>query len=199
MLRELMRYGIDADFVVGSSVGALNAAYFASAPNAAGVDKLGQIWSNLRRRDVFPVTLRSLLRFAGGEGHLIDPSNLRLLIKRHIPFSKSGGLLHSRTRHRHESGRRCNMSLIGFRDRQDIGQRRHSRLRSRRFASTINISLMARSEATRLSSRRPSWAPPTSSFSRRDMHATFRSPRQGQSRELYMRLHYSSRIKLCVT
>ena len=86
MLRELMRHGLDADFVVGSSVGALNAAYFASAPDAAGVDKLGQIWCGLRRRDVFPVTLRSLLRFAGGEGHLIDPSNLRLLIKNHIPF-----------------------------------------------------------------------------------------------------------------
>ena len=81
-----MRRGVDADFVVGSSVGALNAAYFASAPNAAGVDKLGQIWCSLRRRDVFPVTLRSLLRFASDEGHLIDPSNLRLLIKRHIPF-----------------------------------------------------------------------------------------------------------------
>jgi NTE family protein len=52
MLRELMRHGLDADFVVGSSAGALNAAYFASAPDAAGVDKLGQIWSGLRRRDV---------------------------------------------------------------------------------------------------------------------------------------------------
>ena len=86
MLRELIRHGLDADFVVGSSVGALNAAYFASAPNAAGVDRLGRIWCGLRRHDVFPVTLRSFLRFAGGEGHLIDPSNLRLLIKRHIPF-----------------------------------------------------------------------------------------------------------------
>ena len=76
MLRELMRHGLDADFVVGSSVGALNAAYFAGAPSAAGVYRLGQIWCGLRRRDVFPVTLRSLLRFAGGEGHLIDPSNL---------------------------------------------------------------------------------------------------------------------------
>jgi NTE family protein len=82
MLRELMRHGLDADFVVGSSAGALNAAYFASAPDAAGVDKLGQIWCGLRRRDVFPVTLRSLQRFAGGEGHLIDPSNLGLLIMR---------------------------------------------------------------------------------------------------------------------
>jgi len=86
MLRELMRYGLDADFVVGSSVGALNAAYFAAAPNAAGVEKLGCVWCSLRRHDVFPVTLRSLLRFVGGQDHLIDPSNLRLLIKRHVPF-----------------------------------------------------------------------------------------------------------------
>ena len=86
MLRELMRYGLDADFVVGSSVGALNAAYFAAAPNAAGVEKLACVWRSLRRHDVFPVTLRSLLRFVGGQDHLIDPSNLRLLIKRHVPF-----------------------------------------------------------------------------------------------------------------
>jgi len=86
MLRELMRHGLDADFVVGSSVGALNAAYFAAAPNAAGVEKLACVWCNLRRHDVFPVTLRSLLRFVGGEDHLIDPSNLRSLIKRHVPF-----------------------------------------------------------------------------------------------------------------
>jgi NTE family protein len=86
MLRELMRYGLDADFVVGSSVGALNAAYFAAAPNAAGVEKLACVWCSLRRHDVFPVTLRSLLRIVGGHDHLIDPSNLRLLIKRHVPF-----------------------------------------------------------------------------------------------------------------
>jgi NTE family protein len=87
MLRELMRYGLDADFVVGSSVGALNAAYFAAAPNAAGVEKLACVWCSLRRHDVFPVTLRSLLRFVGRQDHLIDPSNLRMLIKRHVPFS----------------------------------------------------------------------------------------------------------------
>src|SRR5271168_2636601 len=86
MLRELMHHGIDPDFVVGSSVGALNAAYFAGAPNAAGVDRLERIWCGLRRHDIFPVTLRSLLRFVGGQDHLIDPSNLRMLIKRHIPF-----------------------------------------------------------------------------------------------------------------
>ena len=87
MLRELTRAGIKADFVVGSSVGAMNAAYFASAPNAAGIDNLERIWRGLRRRDVFPVTLRSMLGVMVGADNLIDPSNLRRLIERHIPFA----------------------------------------------------------------------------------------------------------------
>lgn len=86
MLRELLNAGVSADFVVGSSVGAMNAAYFAGAPNTAGVDKLEKIWRGLRRQDVFPMTLRSALGFMGGAGNLIDPSNLRRLIEHHIPF-----------------------------------------------------------------------------------------------------------------
>jgi NTE family protein len=86
MLRALMHAGVSADFVVGSSVGAMNAAYFAGAPNAAGVDKLEKIWRGLRRHDVFPLRLRSVLGFMGGADNLIDPSNLRRLIAHHIPF-----------------------------------------------------------------------------------------------------------------
>ena len=87
MLRELMRAGIVADFVVGSSVGAMNAAYFAGASDAAGIDTLEKIWRGLRRQDVFPVTIRSALGFVGGAGNLIDPCNLRRLIEQNIPFS----------------------------------------------------------------------------------------------------------------
>ena len=61
MLRELIHAEVSADLVVGSSVGAMNAAYFAGAPNAAGVDKLEKVWRGLRRHDVFPVTFRSVL------------------------------------------------------------------------------------------------------------------------------------------
>jgi NTE family protein len=86
MLRELTRRGVSADFVVGSSVGAMNASYFASAPNPAGVEKLGEIWRALRRHDVFPVTLRSAFGLLGRPDSLIDPSNLRRLLKRHLLF-----------------------------------------------------------------------------------------------------------------
>ena len=89
VFRELTRAGVSADFVVGYSVGAMNAAYFAGAPNAAGVDKLEKIWRGLRRHDVFPLSLRSVLEFMGGADNLIDPSNLRRLIAHHIPFKIS--------------------------------------------------------------------------------------------------------------
>ena len=86
MLRELIHAGVSADLVVGSSVGAMNAAYFAGAPSAAGVDKLEKVWRGLRRHDVFPVTFRSVLGFMGGADNLINSSNLRRLIEHNIPF-----------------------------------------------------------------------------------------------------------------
>src|SRR5271169_3324158 len=87
MLRELVHAGVSADLVVGSSVGAINAAYFAGAPNAAGVDKLEKVWRGLRRHDVFPVTFRSVLGFIRGADNLIDSSNLRRLMEHNIPFA----------------------------------------------------------------------------------------------------------------
>jgi NTE family protein len=87
MLRELMHAEVSADLVLGSSVGAMNAAYFAGAAHAAGVNKLEEVWRGLRRHDVFPVTFRSVLGFVGGADNLIDSSNLRKLIERNIPFA----------------------------------------------------------------------------------------------------------------
>jgi NTE family protein len=87
MLRELTRAGVGADLVAGSSVGAINAAYFAGDPTSAGVEKLEAVWRRLHRNDVFPVTLRSMWRLLGGHDNLIDPANLRRLIGRHLPYA----------------------------------------------------------------------------------------------------------------
>ena len=53
MLRVLLSAGVQPDFVVGASVGAMNAAYFAGAPNADGVERLAEVWFGLRRREIF--------------------------------------------------------------------------------------------------------------------------------------------------
>jgi NTE family protein len=54
MLHALYEHQIEPDFLVGTSAGALNAAFIASRPQtAATARKLARIWGELRREDVF--------------------------------------------------------------------------------------------------------------------------------------------------
>jgi NTE family protein len=86
MLHELVAHGLRPDLVVGSSVGALNGAYFAADPSAAGVARLETIWCGLKRQDVFPVTLRRLISMFFASSSLVDSRALRELIGRHLPY-----------------------------------------------------------------------------------------------------------------
>ena len=52
MMRALLEHGIGADLVVGSSVGAINAAYFAGNPTLEGLSGLEAIWRRLKRSDI---------------------------------------------------------------------------------------------------------------------------------------------------
>jgi len=88
MLRVLVSSGVLPDFVVGTSVGAINASYFAGAPNGAGVVALEQIWSGLRRSDIFPFTMASAIGLIGHRGNVVDPSGLRRLIEAHLPYAR---------------------------------------------------------------------------------------------------------------
>jgi NTE family protein len=88
MLRVLLSSGVQPDFVVGASVGAMNASYFAGAPNAAGVARLEQIWSGLRRSDIFPFTLANAFGLLRHPGNLVDPSRLRSLVEMNLPCAQ---------------------------------------------------------------------------------------------------------------
>ena len=74
MLRVLLASGVQPDLVVGASVGAINASYFAGTPNAEGVAKLERIWSGLRRSDIFPFSLASAIGLIRHPGDLVDPA-----------------------------------------------------------------------------------------------------------------------------
>jgi len=87
MLRVLLSVGARPDFVIGTSVGALNASYFAGAPNAEGVARLEAIWSGLRRCDIFPFTLQSALGLLTHPGYIADPSRLRRLIESNLSYA----------------------------------------------------------------------------------------------------------------
>lgn len=83
MLRALLEAGVRPDLVVGSSVGSLNGAYLAGHASLQGVEQLAELWESLRRRDVFPLELHTILGGAlGRRENLVDPLGLRTLILR---------------------------------------------------------------------------------------------------------------------
>lgn len=86
MMHSLAAHGISADMVVGSSVGALNGAYYAGDPTLDGVLQLEKIWRGLTRQDVFPITWRTLLGFIRRRDFLIPHDGIQKLIDDHLPF-----------------------------------------------------------------------------------------------------------------
>lgn len=85
MLQALAAHGIEPDLLVGTSAGAMNAAWVAvhgtSSDSLAGLE---QVWTRLRRSDVFPLEVGTALR--GLLGHLpavTSPARLRRLVTTH--------------------------------------------------------------------------------------------------------------------
>ena len=86
MMHSLAAHGISADMVVGSSVGALNGAYYAGDPTMKGVLQLETIWRGLTRHDVFPMNWRTLLGFVWRRDFLIPHDGIAKLIDDHLPY-----------------------------------------------------------------------------------------------------------------
>jgi NTE family protein len=86
MMLSLARNGIGADMVVGSSVGALNGAFYAGDPTPGGVERLAEIWRGLQRNDVFPLSWKTLLGFIWRRDFLIPHDGIRKLVDDHIPY-----------------------------------------------------------------------------------------------------------------
>ena len=85
MMRVLLAAGVCPDFVVGASVGAINAAYFACAPTLDGVAALERIWLGLRRADIFPFSAASLFGLIKHPGNVVDPGGLRRVVEANLP------------------------------------------------------------------------------------------------------------------
>jgi NTE family protein len=88
MMHSLAAHGISADMVVGSSVGAINGAFYAGNPTLKGVQQLETIWRGLQRHDVFPISWRTLLGFLWRRDFLIPHDGIRKLVDNHIPYRK---------------------------------------------------------------------------------------------------------------
>jgi NTE family protein len=86
-LRALAERGIRPDVVVGCSVGALNAAFFALDPSVDQARQLVRVWHMLGRRDVFGAgRARTLARIIRRHDHIYDPGPLQSLIRCLVPL-----------------------------------------------------------------------------------------------------------------
>ena len=87
MLAALVEHGVDADFVVGASAGAINGAYFAGRPDTDGVAELAEIWRGLSRRDIFPISLvRGMLGLLSVGNHVAGSGRLRRLLAENLAY-----------------------------------------------------------------------------------------------------------------
>lgn len=89
MALALIERGIVPDLLVGTSVGALNAAFLARGPSLEAAQQLAEVWSRLHRRDVFPLPgPRAIRALAGRDDHLLDVAPLRRLLRSHLFYSR---------------------------------------------------------------------------------------------------------------
>jgi NTE family protein len=88
MLHALYELGITADLLVGTSGGALNAAFVASRTQSVSTaQELARMWSGVRRDDLFPVSMRALMGgLCGKRDHFVPDHGLRRLVRDHLQF-----------------------------------------------------------------------------------------------------------------
>jgi len=87
-LEVLLEAGIEPDMVIGTSVGALNAAFFAAEPTLAGVAKLRDIWLQMNEKDIYPGnSATALWNMMRGRSSLYENINMYTLLQQHLPVT----------------------------------------------------------------------------------------------------------------
>lgn len=90
MLQALAQRNITPDVLVGTSAGALNAAFIAGrGTGPAALRDLADLWVGLRRRDVFPLrSIRELITGSGARGALCSDRSLSRLITANLTYTE---------------------------------------------------------------------------------------------------------------
>lgn len=83
----LLEGGIVPDLIIGTSIGAVNAAIIASDPTPRGVERLRHLWLRTTRRDVLALRPSTLVSGLLGRGnHLFANDLLHVWMRNMIPF-----------------------------------------------------------------------------------------------------------------
>lgn len=90
MLEALYELGIHPDMLVGTSVGAINAAFIASRPLTVRTTRqLQEVWRGLSRGQIFPTNpLTAGLGLLGVRDHSVPVGSLRRLLSTHIEIER---------------------------------------------------------------------------------------------------------------
>src|SRR6185437_7517516 len=90
LLQALYEEGIRPDLLVGTSAGAINAAFVASRPQTVETSRdLQRIWRRLKRCQVCPANpLTAGLGVLGLKDHSVSPGPLRRLLSRHLDVDR---------------------------------------------------------------------------------------------------------------
>lgn len=89
MVEALYERGIEADLIVGTSVGAINGGFLASRPTSPETaDQLAKTWRGIGRWQIFPLNpLSGFFGFFGARDHLVGDRGLRELIEGQLEFA----------------------------------------------------------------------------------------------------------------
>jgi NTE family protein len=83
----LLARGIQPDLLIGTSAGALNAAWLAADPTGPGVAVLRKLWLSTTRRRVFPLSPIGVgLGLAGRRDHIVSNRALTRWLEEHLPY-----------------------------------------------------------------------------------------------------------------
>jgi NTE family protein len=84
--RALRPAGLEPDLVIGTSIGAINGAVFATDPTSVDIDRLNALWSEVAASDLLGMNLIERVRtFARLRVAIEDPRTIRQLLERALP------------------------------------------------------------------------------------------------------------------
>jgi NTE family protein len=88
MLEALLEAGICPDVLVGTSIGAANAAFLAADPSLERARALSELWRRTRPREVFPLNPLGVARALLRTGALFPTAPFRRLLERALPYRR---------------------------------------------------------------------------------------------------------------